>query len=102
VFVSEGILPHITSTGILSQDAVFASDHRTFFMYLDVESFFGHETDVMPAKQLRQLQLDDPRIADEYRKQLHKLFSTIGASQKSQKGEIHRNGQSWTKTITKK
>jgi hypothetical protein len=30
----------------------------------------------MSAKQIRQLQLDDPRIADEYRKQLHKLFST--------------------------
>jgi hypothetical protein len=45
-------------------------------MDLDVESYFGHETDAMPEKQLRQLKLDDPRIADEYRKQLHKLFST--------------------------
>jgi hypothetical protein len=76
VFVSEGLLPHITAIGMLRQDAVFASDHRTFFMDLDVESYFGHKTDVMPSKQLRQLQFDDPRIADEYRKQLHKIFST--------------------------
>jgi hypothetical protein len=48
-------------------------------MDLDVESYFGYGTDAMPEKQLRQLQLDDPRIADEYRKQLHKLFSTHNA-----------------------
>jgi hypothetical protein len=75
VLVSEGLLPHITSIGILSQDAVFASDHRVFFMDLDAASYFGHETDAMPAKQLRQLQLDDTRIADEYRKQPHRLFT---------------------------
>jgi hypothetical protein len=48
VLVSEGLLPHITSIGMLSQDAVFASDHRAFFMYLDAASYFGHETDAMP------------------------------------------------------
>jgi hypothetical protein len=45
-------------------------------MDLDVESYFGYETDTMTANQLRQLQLDDPMIADEYRKQLNKIFST--------------------------
>jgi hypothetical protein len=34
---------------MLSQDAVFASDHITFYMDLDVESYFGYETDAMPA-----------------------------------------------------
>jgi hypothetical protein len=76
MFLSEGLLRHITAIGMLSQDTVFASDHRTFFMDLDVESYFGNEMDAVPAKQLPQLQLDDPRIEDEYRKQLHKLFST--------------------------
>jgi hypothetical protein len=75
VLVSEGLIPHITSIGILSQDAVFASNHRSFFMDLDAVSYFGHELDDMPAKQLRQLQLDDPRIANEYRQQLHRLFT---------------------------
>jgi hypothetical protein len=35
---------------MLSQDAVFASDHRSFFMDLDAVSYFGHELDAMPAK----------------------------------------------------
>jgi hypothetical protein len=52
VRVSEELIPHITSIGMLSQDAVFVSDHRFFFMDLDVVSYFGHEPDVMPAKQL--------------------------------------------------
>jgi hypothetical protein len=76
VFVSEELLPHITAIGMLSQDVVFASDHRTFFMDLDVESYFIYETDAMPSKQLRKIQLGDPRIAEEYRKQLQKLLST--------------------------
>jgi hypothetical protein len=74
VLVSEGLLPHITSIGMLSQDAVFASDHISFFMDLYAASYFGHDTDIMLAKQLRQLQLDEPRIEDEYRRQLHHLF----------------------------
>jgi hypothetical protein len=75
VLVLEGLLPHIKSIGMLSQDAVFTSDHRAFFVDLDAASYFGHETDAMPEKKLRQLQLDDPRISDEYRKQLHRLFT---------------------------
>jgi hypothetical protein len=60
---------------MLSQDAVFASDPRSFFVDLDAVSYFGHELDAMPAKQLRQLQLDNPRITDEYIQQLHRLFT---------------------------
>jgi hypothetical protein len=75
VLVLEGLIPHITSIGMLSPDEVFASDHRSLFMDLDAVSYFGREPDVMPAKQLRQLQLDNSRIADEYRQQLHRLFT---------------------------
>jgi hypothetical protein len=60
---------------MLSQDAVFASDRRAFFMDFDAASYFRHATGVMPAKHLRQLQLDDPRIADENRQQLRRLFT---------------------------
>jgi hypothetical protein len=48
VFISEWLLPHITSIVMLT----------TY-----VEYYFGYESEAMPAKQLRQLQLDDPRIA---------------------------------------
>jgi hypothetical protein len=60
---------------MLSQDAVFASDHISFFMDLDAVSYFGHETDIMPASQPHQLQMDDPRKGDEYRQQFHRLFT---------------------------
>jgi hypothetical protein len=97
-FVSEGLLPYITSIVMLSQDAVFASDYITFFMDLDVESYFGYETYAMPAKQLRQLQLDDPRITDKYRQQLHTLCISrttayTDASQRSLQGASPMNGQ---------
>jgi hypothetical protein len=75
VLVSDGLIPHITSIGMLSQDTVFASDHISFLMDLDAVSYYSHETDVMPAKLLRQLQLDDPRIAEEYRQKLNRLFT---------------------------
>jgi hypothetical protein len=96
MFVSEGILPHITAIGMISQDEVFASDHRTFFVDLDVESYFSYETDVMPAKQLRQLQIDDPRIADEYRKQLHKLFTTHNVYRCVAKITERSNSKEWS------
>jgi hypothetical protein len=96
VFVSEGLLPHITAIGMLSQDAVFASDHRTFFMDLDVESYFSYETDAMPAKQLRHLKLDGPRIADEYRKHLHKLFSTHNVYRRVTKITERSNSKEWS------
>jgi hypothetical protein len=60
---------------MMSQDPVFASDHRYFFMDLNAQSYFGHETDAVPAKQLRQLHLDDSMIAAEYKQQLHRLIT---------------------------
>jgi hypothetical protein len=96
VFISEGFLPHITVIGMLSQDAVFASDHRTFFMDLDVESYFRYETDAMPAKKLLQLQLYDPSIADEYRKQLHKLFSTHNVYRHVTKITVMSKSKEWS------
>jgi hypothetical protein len=57
---------------MLIQDAVSASDHRTFSMDLDVESYFGYETDAIPAKQLRQLQLKAAQTFHEsHRIQMH-------------------------------
>jgi hypothetical protein len=53
--VSEGLLPHMASIGMISQDAVFASDHISFFMVLDATSYFSHETDIMPEKLLHEL-----------------------------------------------
>jgi hypothetical protein len=63
-------------------------------MDLDVESYFGYEMDAMSAKQLRQLQLDDPRIADEYRQQLHNLFTKHNVYRRVTKnGDDHSGNQ---------
>jgi hypothetical protein len=36
--------------------------------------FFGSATEILPAQRLRQLQLEDPRVATEHRKILHQQF----------------------------
>jgi hypothetical protein len=72
------------------------SDHKTFLMDLDVESYFGYETDTFPVKQLRQLQLNDPSIEDEYRKQLHKLFSTHNVCRRVPNITERSNSKEWS------
>jgi hypothetical protein len=49
VYVSEGLLEQKVGIGMLNFDAVFDSDHRTFFIDIDFESFFGTELDNMTA-----------------------------------------------------
>jgi hypothetical protein len=50
---------------------LFRTDHRTLFIDIDMEGFFGSATETLPAQRLRQLQLEDPRVSTEYRKVLH-------------------------------
>jgi hypothetical protein len=68
VYGSEGMLEHVVGIGMINFDAVFDSSHGTLFIDLDIASFFGTELDNMLAPQFRQLQLDDPRIAEGYSK----------------------------------
>jgi hypothetical protein len=75
VYVSEVLLKHVIGIGMLSFDAVFDSDHGTFPLDIDFESVFGTELDNMAAPQTRQLQLDDPTIAEGYGKIVQKLFT---------------------------
>jgi hypothetical protein len=79
-YISEGLLEHVISIGMLNFDVVFDSDHRTFFLDIDFESVFGIELDNMAAPQFRQLQLDDTRITEGYGKILHKLFNELHLS----------------------
>jgi hypothetical protein len=39
-----------------------------------MDEFFGSATETLPAQRLRQLQLEDPRVATEYRKAFHQQF----------------------------
>jgi hypothetical protein len=71
VLKTTGIAPFIQAIGLLDFDVVFRTDHRTFFIDIDMDGFFGSETETLPAQRLRQLQLEDERVATEYRKALH-------------------------------
>jgi hypothetical protein len=74
VLTTAGIAPFIQSIGLLDFDVIFRTDHRTLFIDIDMDGFFGSAMETLPAQRLRQLQLEDPRVATEYRKVLHQQF----------------------------
>jgi hypothetical protein len=43
----------IQSIGILYFYVIFRTDHRTFFIDIDMEGFFGSATETLPAQRLR-------------------------------------------------
>jgi hypothetical protein len=96
VYVSEGLLEHVIGIGMLNFDAVFDSDHRTFFLDIDFESVFGTELDNMAAPQFRQLQLDDPRIAEGYRKIVNKIFTNHNIYKRVQNIAARGKKEDWT------
>jgi hypothetical protein len=74
VLTTAGIAPFIRAIGLLDFDVVFQTDHRIFFIDTDMDGFFGSAMETLPAQRLRQLQLEDPRVATAYRKALHRQF----------------------------
>jgi hypothetical protein len=96
VYVLEGLLEHVIGIGMLNFDAVFDSDHRTFFLDIDFESVVCTELDNMAAPQLRQLQLDDPRIVEGYGKSVHKLFTNHNIYKRVQSITARGNKEDWT------
>jgi hypothetical protein len=96
VYASEGLPEHVIYIAMLNFDAVFDSDHRTFFLDIDFESVFGTELDNMAALQFRQLQLDDPRIAEGYRKIIHKLFTNHYIYKRMQNIAARGKKEDWT------
>jgi hypothetical protein len=74
VLTASGIAPFIRAIGLLESDVIFRTDHRTFFIDIEMDGFFGSATETLPAQKLGQLQLEDPRVATEYRKAPHQQF----------------------------
>jgi hypothetical protein len=74
VLTTAGIAHFIQSIGLLDFDVIFRTDQQTLFIDIDMDVFFGSVTETFPAQRLRQLQLEDPRVATEYRKVLHQQF----------------------------
>jgi hypothetical protein len=60
VLTTAGIAPFLQSIGLLDFDVILRTDHRTFFIDIDMDGFFGSATEMLPAQRLSQLQLEDP------------------------------------------
>jgi hypothetical protein len=94
VLTTAGIAPFIQAIGLLDFDVIFRTDHRTFFIDIDMDGFFGSATETLPAQRLRQLQLEDPRVATEYRKVLHqKLIHHIVFRRIKEQSESSKSGE---------
>jgi hypothetical protein len=65
VLSTPGIVLYMQSIGLLDFDVIFRTDHRTFFIDIDMEGFFGSTIESLPAQQFRQLQLEDPIVSKE-------------------------------------
>jgi hypothetical protein len=50
VLTTSGIAPFIRAIGLLDFDVVFRTDHRTFFIDIDIDGFFGSATETLPAQ----------------------------------------------------
>jgi hypothetical protein len=96
VYVSEGLLKHVLGIGMLNFDAVFDSDHRTFFLDIDFESVFCTELDNTAAPKFRKLQLYDQRIAEGYGKIVHKLFTNHNIYKRVLNIAARGNKEDWT------
>jgi hypothetical protein len=74
MLATPGILLFMPSIGLLDFDLMFRTVHHTFFIDIGTDGFFGSTTESLPGQRFRQLQLEDPRVAKEYRKILHQQF----------------------------
>jgi hypothetical protein len=81
---------------MLNFDAVFDSNHRTFFLDIDFESVFSTELYNMAAPQFRQLQLDDTRISEGYGKIVHKLFTNNNIYKRVKNIAARGKKEDWT------
>ncbi len=82
LFVSSGLLPYVTRSGIFPYNSIFTTDHRPCYIDLDSTALFQENTPVISPPQYRGLQLQDPRLIDQYTAELslhlqyHKVIKT--------------------------
>jgi hypothetical protein len=95
VLTTAGIAPFIQAIGLLVFDVVFRTDHRTFFIDINMDGFFESATETLTAQRLRQLQLEDQRVATEYRKALHQQFIHHSVFRRVKKQSESRKSGEW-------
>jgi len=70
ILISKGLHPAIKHSGILPYDGIFSSDHRACYLDLDAAKLFNKVTPNIQPRSRWSLQLQDPRIVENYYKHL--------------------------------
>jgi hypothetical protein len=71
IFVTSGISSSAQSSGSMSFHSIFHSDYRAYYVDFSSSSLFADPAYEIPPHSYRKLQLQDPRITDEYRTALY-------------------------------
>jgi hypothetical protein len=74
VLETPGITLFIDAIWLLDFGIIFRTDNWNFFIDINIVGFLGSRTESLPAQRFRQLKLEDPRVATEYRRILHQQF----------------------------
>jgi hypothetical protein len=93
--VTDRILPCIKAVGLLDE-SILKSDHRAFFLDLDLLLLFGTSLERLERPQFRNLKRDDPWISDSYRKLLHKQFECHNIYERVRKISEQGNADDWS------
>jgi hypothetical protein len=62
--LSRSLVIHVEECGILPFDSVFPSDHRPLYVDFNIATLFGHPAIGTEKADVRDLQLDNPRLID--------------------------------------
>jgi hypothetical protein len=93
--VTDGIRSCIKAIDLLDE-SILKSDHRAIFLDLDLLLLFGASLEILERPQFRNLNLDDPRISDSYRKLLHKQFGCHNIYDRVKKISKRGKNEDWS------
>jgi hypothetical protein len=65
-FISRSLVIHVEECGILPFDSMLPSDHIPLYVDFNIATIFGHPVMGTEKADLRDLQLDNPRLIDTY------------------------------------
>jgi hypothetical protein len=102
--ITAGLDEHVLDVRLLDR-SVLQSDHSGMFIDLRIEGIFGQHPYKIAPHQFRNLELDEPRISNKYRKILHKQFQHHNVYRRVKKISVRGKDETWNlmdETIYKK
>jgi len=96
IFVSSGLLPYATRSGIFSYNSIFISDHRPCYIDLNSSALFQENTPVISSPQYCGLCVQDPRLVDQYTEELLVQLCYHKILPKAEKLHTKAQSGSWT------